>query len=138
MFCNVNVWAWLVASIVTFGIGALWYAPVGFGKIWMALSKIDPMKMQSESKKCMATRYGIHFVTTLVTTFILARAIFMIGSATWLQGAFLGFWIWVGFVGSLSIVPVLWEGRSKKLVLINAGYYLVAFVVASMILAAWR
>lgn len=104
----------------------------------MALSGIDPIKMQVASTKDMVLRYLAQFATVLVTTFILARVIFMVGSNTWTQGAVLAFWVWVGFVAAISAGCLIWQKSSKKLFFINTGYTLVALVLSGIILAAWR
>ena len=46
----------------------------------------------------------------------------------------LAFWLWIGFVVPVTLGVVLWEGKSVKLFFINAGYWLVSMVVASVIL----
>lgn len=138
MLCNVNILAWLVASIASLAVGAIWYSPIAFGKQWMALSGIDPIKMQVAGTKDIALRYVAQFIATLVANFILARIIFMVGSNTWAQGAVLAIWIWLGFVAALSTGMVIWENKSKKLWAINAGGSLVALVIAGIIIAAWR
>ncbi len=46
----------------------------------------------------------------------------------------LGFWCWIGFVATTMLSTVLWEQKSFKLYLINAGYSLVSFIAMATIL----
>ena len=46
----------------------------------------------------------------------------------------LGFWSWVGFVAPTMLGVVLWEQKPIKLYLINALYWLVAFVAIAITL----
>jgi hypothetical protein len=55
-----------------------------------------------------------------------------------LDGALIGALCWVGFAGATSFGTALFSARSKALWMIDSGYNLVSFVVAGLILAAWR
>ena len=63
----VNVIAVIVAAIVSFAFGSLWYSPILFGKLWMKLSKVD----MKNSKKGMGKIMTAGFITTLIIAFIL-------------------------------------------------------------------
>jgi len=54
-----------------------------------------------------------------------------------LEGAMLGAVVWLGFVATILINPVLFEGKSWTLYLINSGYQLVCLLVAGVILTVW-
>ena len=60
-----DFWSILVAAIVAFAIGSLWYSPLLFGKEWMALSGISTS--DASSTKGMWKLYVAQFITTLVT-----------------------------------------------------------------------
>ncbi len=46
----VNYLAVLVSSVVGMGIGALWYSPLLFGKLWMRWNGMDARQLE-EAKK---------------------------------------------------------------------------------------
>ena len=54
------------------------------------------------------------------------------------HGAFFGFMAWLGFAAPTSYATALFSGKPKQLWLIDSMYYLVSFVLAGLILAAWR
>ncbi len=46
----------------------------------------------------------------------------------------LGLWCWIGFVATTMLGSVLWEQKSFKLYLINAGYWLVSFIAMAVVI----
>ena len=49
-YLHINILAVIVAGIVTFGIGALWYSPLLFGKHWMQFNGVTPDKAEAMRK----------------------------------------------------------------------------------------
>jgi len=130
----VNWLAIVVAAIVQFVIGWLWYGPV-FGKTWMSLMGINP---QSVSREGMGKTVVGSLIGSLVTAYVLARLVGMMGAGTAAGGIAAGFWAWLGFVATVTLASVLYEKRSWNLYLLNNGYQLASLAVMGAILAAWR
>jgi hypothetical protein len=124
----VNHWATLIAAAAAMVIGAFWYSPLAFGKVWMKLSGIT-------SPKGAVRGYIIGFISTIVMSYALSIVVDIAGAITPLSGAKVGAFIWLGFVATVNIGTFLWEGKSFLLYLINVGYYLVAFMVMGAIVA---
>ncbi|MEK6950039.1 MAG: DUF1761 domain-containing protein [Nanoarchaeota archaeon] len=133
---EINYLAVLVSAVAAFAIGALWYS-VLFGKVWMKLSGMDKKKIEKEKKKGMAKSYVGGFIALLVMAFVLAHFVDMAKAASVLDGAQAGFWAWLGFVATVMLNKVLWEGKPFKLYLLDAAHYLVALLVMGSILAVW-
>jgi len=133
---DVNQFAVLVAAIVGMGIGALWYSPLLFGEAWMKLSGKTKADMK-KAKKAMTKTYLSGFAGMLVTSFVLAAFLNSLGASRAVEGAFVGFWLWLGFVATVMLGMILWENKPVKLYLINAVHYLVVLVVIGTILAVW-
>ncbi len=119
------------ASIAAFLLGMFWYSPVGFGKKWMKLIGMTEKKMKS-GNPMMAM--GLGFVFTLVMAFVLSNVLSWAGAATLVDGAIVGFWIWVGFYLTSQIGIVLWEMRPVELFALNTAYSLITTVVMAAIL----
>ena len=137
MVYDINYLAVSVAAVVSMGLGALWYSPMLFGKQWMALSGLSSEKMDAMKAKGMTTGYAIGFVGSLVMAYVLAHFV-QIAGATDISGALqLGFWVWLGFVATVMLGAVLWEGKSWNLYFLNAGYHLVSLLIMSSILTLW-
>jgi hypothetical protein len=128
---SLNWLAILVAAIVPFAIGFLWYGPL-FAKAWMRLTGISEEKARQAN---MAKIYGTTFVLNLVIAFSLAM---FIGANDWKFGLFAGFMSGFTFVAMAFGVTYLFEQRPFRLWAINAGYQTVTFTVMGAILGAWH
>ena len=133
---EINYLAVLVSAVAGFVIGMLWYS-VLFGKAWMKLSGMDKKKIEKERKKGMAKSYAAGFAVLVVMAFVLAHFVDMAEAATVLEGAQAGFWAWLGFVATIMLNKVLWEGKPFKLYLLDAAHYLVVLLAMGSILAVW-
>ena len=132
----INYLAVVVAALASVAIGAAWYSPMLFGKPWMRMMGWTG-GMPEEQKKAAAKSYALMFVGTLVMTYVLAHFIYIASVVTVTDALVLGFWIWLGFVATVMLGVVLWEGKPWKLYLLNVGYQLVSLLVAAVILALW-
>jgi len=143
---EVNYLAVLVATVVAFAIGALWYGPL-FGKPWMKLMGYTKKDMEKMKKKGMMMSYALGFLRWLVLCLILSHLLVIIMTGklgigmveVWGIGPALatGFFLWLGFVGTVTLSDVLWGGRSWKLWALNNGYNLLAILVMTGILTVW-
>ena len=130
----INWLAVLVAALSTFLLGGLWYSPVLFGKAWMKENGFTDDDMK---KGNMGMIFGLSFMWSLVMAANLAM--FLNDSKTgtaW--GATAGFLAGFGWVAMSIFIIGLFERRSLRYLLINAGYMTVSFVVMGLILGAWR
>ncbi len=134
---SINIWSIIVASIVAFAIGAIWYSPILFGKEWMALNKMDDHDLDDAKMKGVTAFYVIQFIITVVTFCVLGFAMNSFGIRTTSDGAFLGLLAWVGFVLPIGVSALMWEKKPFKLVLINMICTLLTLVVGGAIIGSW-
>ena len=131
---HINWIAVLAAAVSAFVLGGLWYSPVMFGRAWMAANGLSDQDLRKGS---MGKIFAIAFVLALVMAANLAMFLAQPGTtASW--GAAAGFLAGFGWVALAIGMIALFERRSWKYVLINAGYMTVAFIVMGLILGAWR
>jgi hypothetical protein len=130
---DLNYWAILVAALSTFLIGGLWYSPAVFGKAWM---KENGFTEEDLKKGSMAKIFGLAFFLGLIAAINLAM--FMGPESDPTMGALWGFLAGFGWVATFVGTHYLFERKSFKLFLINAGYSVVALTVMGVILAAWK
>jgi len=130
---QINYLAVLVAAVSCFVIGGLWYSPVLFANIWMKEASIS----QDEIKQTnMVKVFGLSFLLTLIITFNLAA--FLGPDAGFVWGMTAGALAGIGWVAASLGILYLFERRSLKLFLINAGYLAFSFIVAGGIIGAWQ
>ena len=146
-FPAVNYLAVLVAAIVMFILGGLWYSPVLFMKKWLALQNRTEEQMRAQAASAnMPLMYASAFVTALITSWVMAH---LLGHLAYVadpsvinlnaaHGALFGFVCWLGFAAPTSYATAIFSGKPKQLWLIDSTYNLVSFVLAGAILAVWR
>ena len=135
MLYSVNFWAVLVATIISFFLGFLWYGPL-FGKQWMKMMNFTEKNIKS-MKLTLMKAMTLGFITTLVTVYVLAMFLKVAGVITISDGLMLGFWIWLGFFATTSLGSFLWEGKSLNLYLFNNAFNLINILIMSGILTLW-
>ncbi len=133
----INYLAVIVAAVVAYAVGALWHSPVGFGKWWMHAMGFDEGSMH-KMPLTAAQAMSIGFVVTLLTAYVLAHFVVLVGANTWEVALQLGFWLWLGFLAPTLANGWLWEGKSPKLFAFNAAYALVSIEVMSLVLGLWH
>ena len=131
---TINYLAVLVAAVVTFVIGGIWYSRALFGPRWMAA--VGKRKEELE-KGNMGVAYFGAFVSALMMAYVLALFIGLAQAKTIFQGSTIGLWAWVGFVAAPKLSGYLFAGWPRDLYLINNGYHLVSLLVMGAILAVW-
>jgi hypothetical protein len=130
---SVNWLSVIVAGLVSFGIGSLWYTPVLFGKAWSKEVGINEEKARSAN---MPLIFGTSFVLQFIAA--LALDIFLGKDATVAGGLVAGGLISIGWVATSYGTTYLFSQKTLKLFLIDAGYYLVLFLSMGAILGAWK
>jgi hypothetical protein len=130
---EINYLAVVAAAVSTFVIGGLWYSPILFHKAWMSANGFG----ESDVKGGEGKIFGLAFVFSLVMAANLAA--FLAGpdtTAAW--GATAGLLAGLGWVALGIAIVALFERRSWTYILVNGGYFVVAFTVMGAILGAWR
>jgi hypothetical protein len=132
-FLHFNHMHVLIAALVLWVLGALWYSPVLFANPWTALIEVRP-----EAKGIrMFIGMIASFIGCLVLSFLLMHVIWWSGAYGLKQGARVGLILWAGFVFVPFAARDLYEGRPFKLFVANTGYWLVALIAAAALLAHW-
>jgi hypothetical protein len=131
MFNDVSYVSVVFAAIVGFFTGWLWYGPV-FGKHWMAMMGYTKESM-AQMKMKPITAMVLGFVTMLVMAYVLAGLASTLLLNSMAEALALAFWMWLGFVATVTMGSVLWEDRSWNLYLFNVAYYLVALGLMSVV-----
>jgi hypothetical protein len=143
-FPAVNYLAVLVAAIVIFMLGGLWYSPLLFAKRWIALQGRTEEQMRADAAAAnMPVLYISAFICSLIIAYMMAHFFGHMADAGAMapsagHGALLGFGAWLGFAAPTSYATAIFSGTPRQKWLIDSGYNLVSFVLAGAILGAWR
>lgn len=130
----INLPAVVVAAILPFMLGGLWYSPLLFGKAWM---KANQFTDEEQLKEGQGKIFGLSFVFFLIMSANLAA--FLATPETDVQfGLLAGFLAGFGWVAMAVAVIALFERRSWTYIFINGGYMIVAFLLMGAVLGAWR
>ncbi|NRD22191.1 DUF1761 domain-containing protein [Winogradskyella litoriviva] len=155
----INLIAIPIAAVAALFIGALWYNPkFGFGIIWMRESGMTEERMKSGN---ITVIFGLALIFAAMLSFLLMQftnhqwgAFSMVGAEpelaepsfkafmadygnafrSYKHGALHG--AMFGILGALPIIGTiaLFERKSTKYILVNAGYWIVTLTVMGSIL----
>ena len=128
-----NFFAIVTAALVTFAIGGLWYSPILFAKPWMRECGLTEEQARQAP---MGRIFGLSALAALVMATNLAA--FLGAQATLSFGLFAGAATGIGWVAMSLGVTYLFEQRSLKLWLIDAGYQVVTYTLMGAILGGWH
>src|SRR5208283_3791805 len=140
MEIKINFLAILVAVVVNFIIGFLWFTPL-FGKAYgkeMGFTNMEPKK--NEMLKGMIFMIIGNFLFAWVFAHNIAAWNFVPGMKdmgvlpnTLMSAVF----TWLGFYFPGHLGATVWERKSWQLFAIQGGYSLVSLIVVAFILISW-
>ena len=130
---DVNWLAVLTATVVAFMLGGLWYSKALFGTAWMQEVGLTEEAVNSAN---MAKTFGGTIVLQIVAATALSA--FLGAESTWKSGLHTGLWVGLFWLATAYGVTYLFEQRSLRLFLINAGYYVVLYAIMGTIIGAWH
>jgi hypothetical protein len=135
MFTGINYLAIVVSAVLYFIFGGLWYASA-LSRPWTEALNFSP-EVRAKAQKDFPKALLSHFVSGLLTSFVLANIIRFSQTGTFLAGAALGFWVWIGFAFTLNLNSLMFEKRPSAVFVINAGFYLATYMILGGLLAVW-
>lgn len=131
-FYGINWLAVAVVIILSFALGALWHS-VLFRKGWSA----DSGSVYGPGNHGNpAVIFGLSALLHLVL--IVALAMFVGQHTNFLGGALKGLFISLVWISTSIGVTYIFVGRTFRLFLIDAGFYVVFLSLAGMILGGWH
>jgi hypothetical protein len=139
-FSAVNWLAVIVCVVVSMISGSLWYNPRTFFPIWWK-------GIGKENQAPGMQNMGMTWTLTVLSSFVQAVAMalmvnamgsLMTGGPNLVNGAMIGFMLWLGFIAPTYLVNKLFAGHGLKIWAIEVGNHLVNFVLFGAILGAWR
>src|SRR5215813_14872469 len=118
---KINYLAVLVAAVLHFIIGGVWYG-VLFGNQFIKLIGWSPEKVAQIGNESHGKEYLIAFVSSLVLVYVLAHFVQYTKAKSAIDGIQTAFWLWLGFVVTTQLATVIFEERRLGLYVLNVGY----------------
>jgi hypothetical protein len=132
---KINHLAVLVAVILQFVLGFLWYGPL-FGEPWMGMVGLDMATIEANPPG--AGEWITNIVSAVVSMYVLAWLFTKIPVFSLLQGLFLGLLIGFSFV----LLSIMTSGMFAKdpygLAWITGGFTTVGLGIGGAVLGAWK
>jgi hypothetical protein len=136
-FAGISYLAIVVAAVVAWLASAAWY--MSLCKIYMVALGKTPEQVEADKKKPGAFLPFIYaFIANLVIAWMLAGVLGHLGAGqvTLRNGVISGAFLWFGFVLTTMAVNYSFAGRDKRLLLIDAGNWLIVMVVIGALVGA--
>ncbi|MCL9804647.1 DUF1761 domain-containing protein [Flavobacterium amniphilum] len=157
-----NFYAVLVSSLVTLLVGFVWYHPKLFGTAWMNESGMTEEKAKQGN---MAKIFGLTIFYSFMISFLMPAltvhqmgALGMIGGdptlakpsytafladygdafRTFKHGALHGLMTGIFLALPITAINALFEQKSWKYILINAGFWMVSLTIIGAIVCGWK
>ncbi|NBB77586.1 MAG: DUF1761 family protein [Bacteroidetes bacterium] len=130
LISSLNWLAVVLASVVYFILGALWYSPLMFSNPWMKVQGKTPDDFNDPNPVIYLYSFVLQFLG------VASLALFMsaMGIDTLLNGAIVGFGAGAGLVFTLSGATGLFMYENLGLHFINNGYHVAGLTVAGLVL----
>lgn len=136
MEVSINYLAVVLATLSTLVVGSLWYSKSVFGKQWMKLAGVKEKDIEKAGAYPIVITVLVSFVTAFVLAHFTALAYeFYKNEYDFLSTAVItSVWVWLGFTAARVITHDSFEGRRKKLTLLNVGHELLTFLVMGLVI----
>ena len=135
-FSNAHWLQIIVSGVAFFAIGAVWYAPPVFGKMWQEGHKIE---MTEESKKRVPMLFASTFVIGILMSIGIGLAMYVMQApGTCMNGIKTGLFLSGVFTALPMGINYLYTGKPFKLWFIDAGYHVVGITLMSIIQSVWH
>jgi hypothetical protein len=118
----------LIAALSAFALGGLWYSPALFGKVWQREAGLTDEQLGAANK---ARIFGFSFILCLVAA--IAFSMVITPEASFFMAFHSGVGIGLFWVATSFGINYLFELKSLKLWLINAGYHIFQFTLYGLI-----
>lgn len=116
-------------------IGSLWYSPMMFMKPWAKMTGIDKVK-EDKLKKPMIMGMTMGLLVSFVQAVVLGRTMQITSMGHWSYALMIATILWFPFVFLVMAQSYAYTMKSWKLLLIDAGYQLIAMWAMALVLYA--
>jgi hypothetical protein len=132
---KVNWGAILLAAIVHFGFGAVWFT--AFSKPWQAGTRLSPEELRSYMSHPNFWPYIISFLCSLGIALVISWVMGVSCKFSLFRGIVAG--MMVGIVAALAMITEMaFEYRSSTFMFLCAAYPLIGSMLMGIIVGVWK
>jgi hypothetical protein len=132
---KINHLAVLVAVVLQFVLGFLWYGPF-FGEPWMGMVGLDMATIEANPPG--AGEWITNIVSAVVSMYVLAWLFTKINVTSLVQGLLIGLLIGIAFVLLSTMTSGMFAKDPYGLAWITGGYTTVGLALGGAVLGAWK
>lgn len=129
---DISIVGIIMAALAFFALGGLWYT-VLFGPLWRAEMGISEEDAQGQNP--MVMQFVWSFIVALVISVTLAK---LIGESSTSYGLKVGAGAGAGIGAAILAQNYVYESKSLRFWLINAGYVVVGMAIMGTIIGAFQ
>lgn len=133
LFSGINWLAVIIITILSFGLGSLWHSNLLFGKAWAEDSK-TPYNSNNHGNPALI--FGLTALLHLIA--VIGLAVLIGKNSNPIAGFIFGLMVSLIWISTAIGVTYIFVGRTFRLFLIDAGFYLVFLSLAGLILGTWH
>ena len=134
---HINYLAVLVAAVVGFALGGLWYSPLLFANQWVKAHGYSEEKVK-EMQQGAAKAYAVSFVCQLLIALAIAALVSYLHLERCVQGLKLGLLVWAGFFATHGLMASVFSDKRIAVFYIDTGYQLVYLLIMGAIITVWQ
>ena len=135
----INWLAVIVATLIYFALGAVWFAPMTpIGRTWMSSSGY-------ESPTTGASSTNLFYIVPIATSFVAVVATALLAAATGTdtlaEGVVLGLVVGLGYAATIVLTTAAFEFAKPNQWtwgVIDASYHVLGLLIAGTLIAVWR
>ena len=136
-FAGINYLAIVIAAVVAWLAGAVWYGQLA--KPWVAAhgKTMDQFKAEQAAHKGTVHAwlpFALAFVAELVMAYVLAGMVGHLGSVTIRSAVISALFVWAGFMVTTMLVNNAFAGRRYVLTALDDGHWLVVVIVMGVVI----
>jgi Protein of unknown function (DUF1761) len=134
VFAGINYLAIPIAAVVAWLASAVWYTSLGRHYV-AALGKTPEQMAADRNKPGAYLPFLYAFIANLIIAWMLAGVLGHLGTGqvTLRNGVISAAFLWFGFILTTMTVNYSFAGRDRRLLLIDAGNWLIVLVVAGAV-----
>lgn len=121
----------LIAGFAAFVLGGLWYSPKVFGRFWG-----HEAHMKANKKGHPLHIYIVTFVFYVLTAWAFSYGLGM--DSNFERSMEFALIVGLCFVSASFAINYMFAGRSSKMLLIDAGYHTMQFLIYGLLFGLWH